>query len=243
MLNPPDSEEAPSWVTAIDIALIPDVTLIRQTIALDERLNEARDVNSLDAAYLLRLTTLQCYVQTRNLRDVYGAAGAVLRAADPAAWQLNAIGYEAVEQDDGSAVVRLLVRPDDAWLSMQHELIFALVPHFSLAGADESFVTNGDEVDPAAIERVSAFIPNETGARFRPHVEIGVGSAANARAIVAEPFEPFTFRPGAAAIYHLGGDVTTHMLLKSWPFPYDEADFNPEAPYRAWKPSQEQRGA
>jgi hypothetical protein len=90
---------------------------------------------------------------------------------------------------------------------------------------------------------VSAFIPNETGAQFRPHFDLGVASAVNARAIAAEPFEPFTFRPAGAAVYHLGGDATTHVRLRSWTFPYDEADLNSEAQYRAWTRSQEQRGA
>ena len=228
-----ESESAPNWATAIDVALIADVTLIRHAIVLDKRLSEPRGAHALDAAYHLRLTTLQCYVEAGTLQSVYAAVGTVLRVANPAAWELTAVGYEAVDRGDGSAVVRLLVRPDEAWLHMQHQLVFALVPHFDYLGTEESFAQSGDgEFDPATIEAVAAFIPSGTGARFRPHLDVGVGSAAAARAIAAEPFEPFTFRPAGAAIYHLGRDRSARVRLKSWAFASDGADLSP-----AWKPS------
>jgi hypothetical protein len=216
-----ESEDAPDWVTAIDIALIADMTVIRHGLVLDARLSEPRGADSLDAAYHLRLTTLQCYVNTGALPAVYAATGAVLRLTNPAAWELTAIGYEAVEKDDGSAHVRLLIRPDAAWLHMQHQLMFTLVPHFGLPGTADSFASTGDDVDfdPAAVERVAAFAQGKTGSKFRPHLDLGVGPWADARAIAAEPFEAFTFRPAGAAIYHLSCDVSARVRLQSWVFP------------------------
>ena len=235
-----DSKAEPNWATAIDVALLADVTTIRHALVLDKRLSEPRDAQSLDAAYHLRLTTLQCYVDTAALLDVYAAADAVLNLADPASWELTAVGYEAVENRDGSAVVSLLVRPDEAWLRMQHQLIFGLVPHFASTGTEESFVLNDDDsdFDPRTIENVARYVPRQTGPRFRPSLDVGVGSAANARAIAAEPFEPFTFRPAGAAIYHLGCDVSARVRLKSWAFSSEGAELNPVSSAPAWNTSQ-----
>lgn len=226
-----ESEAALRWITAVDIALMPDMTLIRHTIALNARLNESSNVHSLDSAYHLRLTTLQCYVNTAALLEVYSLTDVVLRTANAAAWELTAIGYEAVEQEDGAAVLRLLVRPDEAWVHMQHQLIFALVPHFDFPGTEES------------VESVAAYIPNETGLSFKPHFDVGGGSAAAVREIASAPFTPFAFRPTGAAIYLLGNDVPAHVRLKWWAFPSESANLKPATSGRAPKRSRAQQGA
>jgi hypothetical protein len=240
-----EREQAPRWVTAIDVALVPDLTLVRHAIALNTRFREPRDVHSLDAAYHLRLTTLQCYVNTGSLLDVYAGTGAIMSASNPAAWEMTAVGYEAVESDDGAAAVRLHVHPDEAWLQLQHQLVFTLVPHFDFPGTGESVApaVDDDEFEPPPLESVVSYIPSQTGSQFRPHLDMGVASAEIARAIVAEAFEPFTFRPAGAAIYHLNCAIADRVRLKWWTFPSESAEVNSETAHRALKRSRAQQGA
>jgi hypothetical protein len=81
-------------VTAIDIALEPDATMVQHAKAANARL--LRDFPkgfALDTTHHPHVTMLQQFVRTADLDKVYAAAAGVLAKEKPAGWQLKAIEY------------------------------------------------------------------------------------------------------------------------------------------------------
>ena len=79
-------------VTAIDIALEPDATMVRQTEADNARLLKAYPRGfPLDATHHAHITLLQQFVRTADLDKVHSAANAVLAKEGAAIRRLKAI--------------------------------------------------------------------------------------------------------------------------------------------------------
>jgi hypothetical protein len=63
---------------------------------------------------------------------------------------------------------------------------------------------------------VTTFVPKETGEKFNPHVTIGLATQDYLKKMLDEKFEPFTFSPTGASVYHLGNFGTARQQLKTW---------------------------
>ena len=82
---------AQSAVTAIDVLLEPDATMLRHAEANNARLLEAYPKGfALDAAHRPHITMLQCFVRTADLDQVYAAVGKVLAGSNVNAMKLEA---------------------------------------------------------------------------------------------------------------------------------------------------------
>ena len=78
-------------VTAVDIALEPDATMIEHAKAANARLLKSFPKGfALDATHHPHVTMLQQFVRTDDLDKVYAAASAVLAKEKPRAWTLKA---------------------------------------------------------------------------------------------------------------------------------------------------------
>jgi hypothetical protein len=78
-------------VTAIDILLEPDATMLQHSADHNARLLKVYPKGfSLDATHTPHITLLQCFVPTANLDKVYAAAGQVLAKANVKAMKLEA---------------------------------------------------------------------------------------------------------------------------------------------------------
>ena len=81
-------------VTAIDIALEPDSTMMRHAHADNARLLKAFPKGfALDATHHAHVTMLQQFVRTADLPKVYIAANKVLTKENVIGWKLQAIKY------------------------------------------------------------------------------------------------------------------------------------------------------
>src|ERR1700756_3728454 len=81
-------------ITAIDIALEPDATMVQHAKAANARLLRHFPKGfALDATHHPHVTMLQQFVRTADLDKVYTAAAGVLAKEKPAGWQLRAIKY------------------------------------------------------------------------------------------------------------------------------------------------------
>ena len=90
--RPSHAQENP--VTAIDIALEPDATMVRQAEADNARLLKAYPEGfALDATHHAHITMLQQFVRPAELEKVYSAANAVLAKEGVASRRLKAIKY------------------------------------------------------------------------------------------------------------------------------------------------------
>jgi hypothetical protein len=205
-------------VTAIDILLEPDATMLRHAEANNARLLEVYPKGfALDAAHRPHITLIQRFVRTADLDKVYAAAGKVLAGADVNGMKLEAHKYYYAPGGD-VGVAGIVVRPTPELLKLQQDVITAVAPFTVETGTMAAFTApHGDPaLDAAMIAYVSTFIPKFAGDQFSPHVSTGVAPREYLERMLAEPFESFTFSPAGAAVYQLGPFGTAAKKLKEW---------------------------
>jgi len=212
-------EQSPQTsITAIDILLEPDATMLGRAQANNARLLKVFPKGfALDEAHRPHITLIQRFVRTENLNQVYAAAERVLVDANVTRMQLEAFKYYYVP-GTGSGLAGIVARPTPALLRVQQELIAAVAPFTVETGPIDAFTApHGDPAtDAFLIKYVSTFVPQQTGERFSPHVSTGVAPRDYLDKMLAEPFDPFTFSPAGAAVYQLGPFGTAAKKLKEW---------------------------
>jgi len=121
-------------VTAIDIALEPDATMIQHAQAANARLLKVFPKGfSLDATHRPHISMLQRYVRTADLDKVYAAAGKVLADEKVTSWKLKAFKYYYIPWKD-IGLGGIVVEPTDDLLRLQQELIDAVAPFTEKTG-------------------------------------------------------------------------------------------------------------
>lgn len=215
-----DSTPAQSSLTAIDIALEPDATMLEHASAANARLRSVYTAGfALDEAHHPHITMLQRFVRTADLDKVYAAADAVLASEKPATWQLGAIKYYYIPSPpDGLAGI--VIEPNDDLLRLQQRLIDAIAPYTEKTGTMAAFASTeqGRDIQESLIEYVADFVGNSSGTKFNPHVTVGVGTQTYLDQMLAEPFAAFTFSPAGASVYQLGTYGTAQKKLQALQF-------------------------
>ena len=207
-----------SPVTAIDILLEPDATMLQHAEAVNARLLKVYPKGfALDATHRPHITMIQRFVRTADLDKVYAAAGQVLARANVTAMKLEAFKYYYIPSQD-IGLSGIVAKPTPELLKLQADLIDAVTPFTVETGTSAAFVTTPDDpvIDPFLIQYVSAFVPKASGEHFNPHVTTGVALREYLDKVLAEPFESFTFSPAGAAVYQLGQFGTASKKLKEW---------------------------
>src|SRR5215510_2969896 len=210
--------EKTSPVTAIDILLEPDATMLRHAQANNARLLEAFPKGfALDEAHRPHITLIQRFVRTADLDRVYAAAEKVLASANVTRMKLDAFKYYYVP-GKGIGLAGIVVKPTPELLKLQQEVIAAVAPFTMETGTMAAFVSAHDDpaLDAILIEYVSTFVPKQAGEHFNPHVSTGAAPRDYLEKMLAEPFEPFTFSPAGAAVFQLGPFGTAGKKLKEW---------------------------
>ena len=209
-------EQSP--VTAIDILLEPDATMLQHADAVNAgHLKIFPQGFALDATHRPHVTMIQRFVRTSDLSKVYDAAGKVLASANVPGIKLEAFKYYYIPTKD-LGLSGIVVKPTPELLKLQDDLIAAVAPFTVPSGNSGAFVTTADDrvIDPFLIEYVSAFVPKSSGERFNPHVTTGLAPRTYLDKLLAEPFEPFTFSPAGAAVYQLGQFGTAAKKLREF---------------------------
>ena len=205
-------------VTAIDIALEPDATMIQHAEAANARLLKVFPKGfRLDATHHPHISILQRYVRTADLDKVYAAVGKVFATANVTGLKLEAFKYYYIPDKD-SGVSGIVAKPTPELLKLQQDVIAAVAPYTVKTGTSAAFVTTPDDpvISKALIDYVESFVPKASGEHFSPHVTTGVASREYLDKMLTEPFEPFTFSPAGAAVYQLGQFGTAAKKLKKW---------------------------
>jgi 2'-5' RNA ligase len=205
-------------ITAINIALDPGAAMVRYAEAANARLlKDYPQGFALDATHRPHITLLQRFVSTENLGNIYVAVGKVLTDVEVGDWKLKASNfYYTPWKDKGVGIIA--VEPAAVLLKLQQKLIDAVAPFTVETGTAEAFFTTPDDshINPTTIDYVAAFIPNQSGKNFHPHVTLGIASQDYVKEIAAEPFEAFTFSPAGVSVYQLGNFGTARKKLKEW---------------------------
>ena len=206
----------PTSVTAIDILLEPDATMLQHAEAVNARLRSVYPKGfALDATHRPHITLLQRFVRTADLDPVYAAANKVLASVKASDLQLKAFKYYYIPV--GSlGLSGIVAEPTPELLKLQQELVDAVAPFTVSTGTAGAFVTTPKEpgIQPATINYIAGFVPEQTGANYSPHVTTGLAPKEYLDKMLAQPFEAFTFSPAGASVYPLADFGTAAKKLK-----------------------------
>ncbi|MFY9880157.1 MAG: hypothetical protein WAK39_12245 [Pseudolabrys sp.] len=203
-------------VTAVDIALEPDQTMIQHAQADNARLLKAFPKGfALDAIHHPHVTMLQQFVRTADLEKIYAAVNKVLADEKPASWKLKAYKYYYIPSPP-IGLAGIVVEPTPDLLRLQ-QIIDVVTPFTVKTGTPAAFMSteNGRDIQKALISYVANFVQIGSGKKFNPHVTIGVATIPYLKKMLAEPFEAFTFSPAGASVYQLGAFGTARKELKA----------------------------
>ena len=208
----------PAVITAIDVLLQPDATMLKHAAANNARLLvEFPEGFALDEAHTPHITMLQCFVRTEDLDQVNAAVEKVLADAKINTMELEAFKYYYAPGGK-VGVAGICAKPTPAIQRLQADIIAAVKPFTAESGTIGAFTAshNDPATDAALISYVSTFVPKMSGDNFNPHVSTGVAPIAYLDAMLAEPFDEFTFSPAGAAVYQLGPFGTAARKIKVW---------------------------
>ncbi len=215
----PAPAAAKNKVTAIDILLDPDAAMVQHATAVNaELLKNYPKGFTLGEAHAPHITLLHRYVYTADLNKMYAAASDVFLKENPTSWKLRAFKYSYVPVDKTIGLAAIKIEPTSDLLRLQEELIHAVAPFTSPTGTAAAFVTTPQDPHIVAplIEYVRVFVPDHSGDHYSPHVTIGLGTVEYLDALLAKPFDAFTFSPVGASVYHLGNYGTAMAKLHSF---------------------------
>ena len=209
----------PSEITAIDVLLQPDATMLKHAAANNERLRKVYPKGfTFDAAHAPHITLLQCFVRTADLEKLYAAEEKVFAAANLNAMKLEAFKYYYAPADATTGVAGICAKPSAEILKLQADVIAAAKPFMQGTATAAAFTAPHADpaTDAAFIQYIATFPQKMSGAHYNPHVSIGVAEKGYLDQMVKEPFKSFTFSPAGAAVYQLGPYGTAAKQLKVW---------------------------
>jgi hypothetical protein len=208
-------------LTAIDILIDPDEAALAHAREVNARVLESMpDGWRLDDTHQPHITTLQRYVRTADLDQVYDAVAKTVAETDMASLSYQAVKITHADWGfPGYGPTVLLVHVSPKVLEFQANLTAAVSPFVESGGTATAFVTDpGETISPTIIDWVEAFVPNQIGeGKYLPHITVGVAKFDDLKIIEAEPFDAFPVHPASVSVYHLGNNGTARELLKTWP--------------------------
>src|SRR6266700_5671098 len=134
-------------VTAIDIALEPDATMVQHAQTDNARLLKAFPKGfALDATHHPHVTMLQQFVRTADLEKVYAAVNKVLADEKPTSWKLKAYKYYYIPSPP-VGLAGIVVEPTEDLHRLQQKLIDAIEPFTTKTGTPAAFYSTEDGRD------------------------------------------------------------------------------------------------
>ena len=152
-------------VTAIDIALEPDATMMQHAKDANARLLKSFPKGfTLDETHHPHVTMLQQFVRTDDLDKVFAAANAVLAKEKPTSWTLKAFKYYYIPSPP-VGLAGIVVEPTEDLHRLQDELIKAVKPYTVKTGTPAAFFSDegGRDIQKSLIEYVSHFVTDRGG--------------------------------------------------------------------------------
>ena len=210
-----------SDLTAIDILVNPDEATIEHARKVNARMRQSVPGGyALDATHQPHITTLQRYVRSAHLDDVFEAVGETVAKTDMSSLSYKAVAIRHTDWGvPGQGLAVLLVQASPEVLDFQANLLAAVTPFVGSEGTAAAFVRDpGEEISQSTMDWVEKFVPAQIGAgKYIAHITVGFATLDDLKAIEAEPFEAFPVHPTSLAVYHLGNSGTARTQLKAWP--------------------------
>ncbi|MFO1155409.1 MAG: hypothetical protein U1E43_00910 [Rhodospirillales bacterium] len=209
---------SPEPLTAIDILLDPDQTMVEKAIAANKRLRQSFPKGFvLGESHQPHISMLQRYVRTSDLDNVYAAVAKILADEHPATWMLTAYKYYFIPWKN-IGLAGIVIKPTEDLRRFQRNLIDSIAPFTAKTGTAAAFVRTKEDPDinKPTIDYVARYVPDASGDNFNPHVTIGIASQRFLKKLIREKFDKFTFSPVGVSVFHLGNFGTAREKLKSW---------------------------
>jgi hypothetical protein len=211
------AQESP--VTAIDIVLEPDATMVHHAEAVNARLRSVFPKGfALDATHHPHISMLQRFVRTADLDKIYAAADKAFMSYNVTSFKLKAYKYYYLTAPSlpGVGLSGIVVEITPELVKLQHDLIDAVAPYTVPTGTAAAFVTTpaAPDINEATIRYIEAYVPEHSGEHLELHVTTGLASVGYLNEMLTEPFEDFTFSPSGASVFHLGNYGTAAAKLK-----------------------------
>jgi hypothetical protein len=207
-------------LTAIDILINPDDATLERARAMNARLRQSVPTGyALDASHQPHITTLQRYVRTADLDEVFDAVEATIAGTDMSTLTFEAAAIRHADWGvAGQGYTVFVVQPSPQVLEFQAALIAALTPYIESGGTAAAFVADtGEVINQTTLDWVERYVPSSSGPNYIAHISLGFATLDDLKTIEAEPFEPFAVHPTSVAIYHLGNNGNARTQLKAWP--------------------------
>jgi len=204
---------------AVGVVLEPGEAMVLRATESNARLRGVYPEGfALDDAHRPHLTVIQAYLAVDRLAESFAAIDAVVAGAPIASWTLTAIGYYFIP-GDGIGLAGIVVEPTRDLLRLQRSLLDAVAPFTVGTGSADAFVRPAEDPDinQPTIDYVGAFGSAGAGDNYNPHITVGIATRDYLDAMVAEPFDLFTFAPIGAAGYQLANYGTAARKLQDWP--------------------------
>ena len=196
---------------AIDVLLEPNPTMVEKSNAVNARLRGNYPAGyALDATHAPHVTLLQRFVRAKDLDAVTAALTKVFATERPTDLQLKATGY-LYGIWGGAAVTAFVVERTPELMRLHQKVIDVVAPFSVSKGSAAAFVGTG--INAETIGWVEHFIPESSGAKYLPHVTLGVANEDFVKGIKAAPFQEFTFKADGVALYQLGNFGTAAKKL------------------------------
>ena len=205
-------------VTALDIVLEPDATMIQRAQAANDGLRKNFPKGySLDDEHRPHISVMGGYVYTANLDKIYAAADSVLATEKVLSWKMKAFKYYYIPLK-AIGLGGIVVEPTADMVRLQKKLIDTLAPFMAPSGTAAAYATTPSEpeINQATLDAVATYLSEHTGEHYSPHVTIGVGTADYLDALLAAPFPTFTFSAIGVSAYQFGNFGTAAKLLHSF---------------------------
>src|SRR6266478_9361992 len=143
--EPAAAKADPNAVTAIDILLEPDATMIQRATATNDRLLKVFPKGfALDATHRPHITLVQRFVRTEDLEKVYAAVGKVFASANVTGLKLEAFKYYYIPDKD-LGLSGIVVKPTPELLKLEQQVIDAVTPFAVKIGTSAAFVTTPED--------------------------------------------------------------------------------------------------
>ncbi|MDP4947858.1 MAG: 2'-5' RNA ligase family protein, partial [Cyanobium sp. MAG_102] len=197
---------APMPLIAINVLLEPDAATVEKAKAINARLRENYPASfPLDANHAPHITILQLFIKTVDLGQVAAAIGNVLRSEPPINIEGKATGYFELASEN-LKLVGFHIEATPYQHQLQQKIIAATAPFAVKYGTSDAFAPrlDGEPISQATIDYVTNFGDTRTAPNYQPHLTLGIGTSDFVEALVAEPFETFSFQTASISLYQIG---------------------------------------
>jgi hypothetical protein len=203
---------------AVGVVLEPGEAMVVRATEVNARLRRGYpDGFALDDAHRPHLTVIQAYIAADQIDEAFAAVDTIVAREPLASWLLAATGYYYIP-GDGIGLAGIVVEPTSDLLRLQRSLLDAVAPFTVGTGSADAFVrpTEDPEINQPTIDYVGAFASAGAGDNYNPHITVGIATRDDLDAMLAEPFDRFTFAPIGAAAYQLANYGTAARKLQDW---------------------------